>query len=141
MVDLLCVDETDAARTDVDVVTARESIVTVLEANTIETRTVTGSADAVTSAQVRLIAAYVALLIRVRCSGDVLRNYERVSVWNWGQIKRMLGYFRCCLQGDVKRMMLFLPRKVVALRLLQEATVKHQLRDVTINVRDHQLLC
>ena len=61
MEDLLCVDETDAARTDVDVVTARESIVTVLEANTIETRTVTGSADAVTSLQVRLVAADVAL--------------------------------------------------------------------------------
>ena len=61
MEDLLCVDETDAARTDVDVVTARERVVTVLKRYICETRTVTTSADAVTSLQVRLVAADVAL--------------------------------------------------------------------------------
>ena len=66
--DLLCVDETDAARTDVDVVTARERVVTVLEANTSVTRTVTWRADDVTSLQVRLVAADVALLVRVQCA-------------------------------------------------------------------------
>ena len=66
--DLLCVDETDAARTDVDIVTARERVVTVLEANTSVTRTVTWRADDVTSLQVRLVAADVALLVRVQCA-------------------------------------------------------------------------